>query len=516
MITRNLSITQRPLKINVPERILPIYTELESYFLELLNDEQARVIIMSLNYTAHRGNYWREARDKLRPWTDNWTIHNKAWHSYIIFENVRRVASSLHESQAIWDTYQSYGQLTPEYWNTLHAKHIYPTRAQVLPIIKSPTRPELPRKAVFILDYSISEKQFYHAEDHSQLIKISKTEWMTYDLLLPLSIRESATSGISRPRFTRRPDGELEGAISYDCVIPDAPGDNEMGIDIGKINLYCATIRDTNGKLLTFLPSRRLSNLVQKIDLLRGLLAHHYEIINKFKKSGRDNTLREYRREVEVRRISKKTSRLMKYAEELAADEIAKLCVEHKVGTVHLESLSWLGTRGGKWDHSKFQSIIKDRLELDGVRVLKVNAAYSSTRNPVTREVGRKSGRDIVWSDGSRLDRDVTSSINLACEKSKIKTKSLSKRDLGKFTPKRPRVHDSRAKRRAVLRERVLAASASNHNSKHGAVVVVSWPSVTRVGCSRLSWFSYYRGTSETNNRYSSLLPSSSTKSNTN
>ena len=43
-----------------------------------------------------------------------------------------------------------------------------------------------------------------------------------------------------------------------------------------------------------------------------------------------------------------------------------------------------------------------------------VNAAYSSTQNPVTGELGREVGRGVRFEAGLEVDRDVLAALNLA------------------------------------------------------------------------------------------------------
>ena len=53
--------------------------------------------------SQHRGNVWRELRDNLKWRIKDWTIHNKTWHSYILFENIRRELQSKQEAIIIWN-----------------------------------------------------------------------------------------------------------------------------------------------------------------------------------------------------------------------------------------------------------------------------------------------------------------------------------------------------------------------------------------------------------------------------
>ena len=97
-----------------------------------------------------------------------------------------------------------------------------------------------------------------------------------------------------------------------------------------------------------------------------------------------------------------------------AAVSIVSYAVGHGVRELHVESLSWLDSTGGYWDHARFQGYLREECEEYGLVLVVVNAAYSSTQNPVTGELGREVGRGVRFEDGLEVDCDVLAALNLA------------------------------------------------------------------------------------------------------
>ena len=80
--------------------------------------------------------------------------------------------------------------------------------------------------------------------------------------------------------------------------------------------------------------------------------------------------------------------------------EIVELCQKHGCSTLFMENLSWLESQGGKWNHSAQQNAIELHCAQRGIATYKVNAKNTSKEHPVTGELGKELGRNIVWSTG--------------------------------------------------------------------------------------------------------------------
>ena len=134
---------------------------------------------------------------------------------------------------------------------------------------------------------------------------------------------------------------------------------------------------------------------------------------------------------------------------------------------------------------------IFDRADRAGLRVETVNPAHSSDEHPVTHERGVHVGRDVVFEDGSRVDRDRLAGVNLACR---------SKRGGRVVTPTLPKGHST--PRRVKLRKRdyhaiIKEVKKNLGNQDRTASIVVARP---RVPLSSGAWglASYGEATSST------------------
>lgn len=101
------------------------------------------------------------------------------------FENIRRELESKQESIIIWnELVKNDFNINEELFNSLHKLNIYPTRNRIANIKRSNSMPELARSAVFSLDYTISEKQFFRMKTNNICeIKVGKKDWIEYEII---------------------------------------------------------------------------------------------------------------------------------------------------------------------------------------------------------------------------------------------------------------------------------------------------------------------------------------------
>ena len=102
--------------------------------------------------------------------------------------------------------------------------------------------------------------------------------------------------------------------------------------------------------------------------------------------------------------ISKKITQIKDAINSEISAEVVELCKKHNCSSLFMEDLSWLGSIGGKWNHSEQQSAIIKACSQESIEVYKVNAKNTSTAHPLTSEIGRLIGRDIIWSNGDIMD----------------------------------------------------------------------------------------------------------------
>ena len=126
--------------------------------------------------------------------------------------------------------------------------------------------------------------------------------------------------------------------------------------------------------------------------------------------------------------ITNKITNTKDYQAKLLSSEIVKLALEQKCKTIHIEDLSWLNSKGGKWNHSQIHSKIIEKASMYGIKVKRVSAFNTSKEHPITKEIGVVKDRIVEFTTG-KIDRDLLAAINIAIRSTNIKLKkSLSKR----------------------------------------------------------------------------------------
>lgn len=269
-------------------------------------------------------------------------------------------------------------------------------------------------------------------------IRTVSGEWITFDILLPARIDKRATGRVAKPRFTRvDPGGRLVSLVSYEIQPGGTPdsADGILGVDLGVVKPFSASAVYPNGRVSREqVASRRLSTMARK---LKSLQTEKSRIWAKHEAARRLGAREPAGRLACYEGARNRITRLKHEAAVQASREVVEAAVRLGCGEVHVENLTWLDSRGGKWDHSAVQSEIFDRAQRAGLRVETVNPAHSSDEHPVTHEHGVHSGRDVVFKDGSRVDRDRLAGVNLACRTRRggsVVTPTLPK---GRSTPRR-------------------------------------------------------------------------------
>lgn len=431
-------IEYRTFNISMPEPLIPIYDFLQKELNSILSDNTCRNKLNKIDLTKHRGNIWRNMRDIFKVRLESWSINNKTWYSYILYENLRRELQSKEENVIVWDEYTlNNKRIDSTLFANLISKHkIYATRGRVNSIVSAGVKPELAKEAVFQLDYTISEKQMFRVNKYCTClfeIKVgpSSKDWIGYYIQIPDTARETLTGKIAKSRFMKRKsDGKYIGICSYEVEIKENKKTNRvLGIDIGKVNPYSGIVIE-DGFIVSsqLLPSNKLYNLTNKLNVLKKEKDLLYEKNKRFEKYNIE-TLKNLRREEHYKNIRHKISNLTTYIANQIAFEVVALAEEHRCSEIHVENLFWLKSTAGKWNHSEILKKIEKVARLKGIKLVKVNAHNSSKEHPITGEVGKASNRDIVFLNSKYIDRDLLGAINLALrnknKKQKRKLKEL-------------------------------------------------------------------------------------------
>ena len=419
--------------INMPSELIPIYDFLQNELNFILSNNETRTLLNKIDLSKLRGDVWRDMRDSLKFRIKDWPLHNKTWHSYILFENIRRELESKRESIIIWnELVKNDFNINEELFDSLHKLNLYPTRNRIANIKRSNSLPELARSAVFDLDYTISEKQFFRMKTNNICeIKVGKKDWIEYEIIFPSSIDERFTGIIAKPRFIKRKrDGQYIGICSYEYKVGDYDlEDKILGIDIGKIKLFSSVIVDRKGNFSNeFINTKRSQETEYKINRLYENKQILYDKIKSYEDLRLTNQPKYELWKNLYLSITNKVTNTKDYQAKLLSNEIVQLALEQKCKTIHIEDLSWLNSQGGKWNHSQIHSKIIEKATMYGIEVKKVSAFNTSKEHPITKEIGIVNGRTIEFTTG-KIDRDLLAALNIAIRSTNIRLKkSLPKK----------------------------------------------------------------------------------------
>ena len=419
--------------INMPTELIPIYDFLQNELNFILSNDETRAILNNIDLSKLRGDIWRDLRDNLKFRIKDWPLHNKTWHSYILFENIRREIQSKQEAIIIWnELVKNDFNINEELFNSLHKLNIYPTRSRIDNIKRINSLTELARNALFNLDYTISENQFFRMKTNNICeIKVGKKDWIEYEIIFPNNIDSRFTGEIAKPRFIKRKrDGKYIGICSYIYEVGDYElEDKILGIDIGKIKLFSSVVMSKKGEFSEeFINTKRSQETECKINRLYENKQILYDKIKAYENL-RLTSLPKYEIWKNLySNITKKNTNVKDYQAKLLSREIVKLALEQKCKTIHIEDLSWLNSQGGKWNHSQIHSKIIEKAFMYGIKVEKVSAFNTSKEHPITKEIGVIQDRTVEFTTG-KIDRDLLAAINIAIRSTNIKLrKSLPKK----------------------------------------------------------------------------------------
>ena len=419
--------------INMPDELKPIYDFLQNELNFILSNDETRAILDNIDLSKLRGDIWLDLRDNLKFRIKDWPLHNKTWHSYILFENLRRELKSKQEAIAIWnELVKNDFNINEELFNSLHKLNIWTTRSRISNIKRSNSVPELARNAVFNLDYTVSSKQFFRMKNANICeIKVGKKDWIEYEIVFPSSIDARFTGIVAKPRFIKRKrDGKYIGICSYQYEVGDYElEDKILGIDIGKIKLFSSVVVDKKGNFSDeFINTKQSQETEYKINRLYENKQILFNKIKAYEDLRLDNQSKYESWKNLYSNITNKITNTKDYQAKLLSSEIVKLALEQKCKTIHIENLSWLNSQGGKWNHSQIHSKIIEKASMYGIKVKKVSAFNTSKEHPITKEIGTIQGRTVEFTTG-KIDRDLLASINIALRSTNIKLKkSLPKK----------------------------------------------------------------------------------------
>lgn len=226
--------------------------------------------------------------------------------------------------------------------------------------------------------------------------------------------------------------------FTVEYMVPDITPIKVMGVDLGKIEPFVATVIDDslNWHSAPFFATDRIKDLGHKYDDLMSRVAHLKDKENRCRASNhlaKADTLAQHQCG-----IRDKARRVKDEAMHQIGHEIAETAYRMNAEVV-MENLFWLGSRGGKWNFREIQDAITNSCARKGVPVSFVSAR--DTSNTCTRcgSLVKHTGRDnVCTSCGFRINRDVAASREIALRGADVRLReSLRQRRPGVLVPHR-------------------------------------------------------------------------------
>lgn len=448
MKIKNKDIVFRIYKTKGPDLLLPLYNILQGELNRILSTPTYVEALSKIEFkyknekgeehSKLNGMLWSEIHEIIGD-----SLKGKvpdAWYIRILYHNIISLLKSRQEQIKIYEILKANQyKIDSTLRDKLAQEKLYPTNAYLEILAAAKDMPVLPKRKTFILDFSVSDKQMFRVGKNSNAYEIKihnkkevkaynlETGWISFEMYLPTYIRENFTGKTAKPQFYWDHNKD-EFICAIPCEIKKLPNEyeNVMGVDLGKIKVYSATVvRKDDSISDEYVPTEELQNLMNKLKRMNQHIKSVYEKRKRSSKYG-NFTERQARRKLDYKRSKNKRTKLQLAIARLVAVEIVNIAIKEQCKEIHLENLSWIKSSGGKWNFAQMQAGIEEVAELFSIKVVKVNAKNSSKTNPVTLEIGTVSKREVTFKNGQKVDRDQLAGLNLALrEPKKVKQRKI-------------------------------------------------------------------------------------------
>ena len=431
----------RMYKTKGPDLLLPLYNILQGELDRILSTPTYVEALSKIElkykdengeeHSKLNGTLWREIHEII-----GGSLIGKApnaWYIRILYHNIISLLKSRQEQIKIYEILKlNQYKIDSTLRDKLVQEKLYPTNSYLEILAGAKDIPALPKRKTFILDFSVSDKQMFRVGKNSNIYEIKihskkevkdynlETGWISFEMYLPMYIRESFTGKTAKPQFYWD-HNKNEFVCAIPCEIKKLPNEykNVMGVDLGKIKVYSATVLRKDGSISDeYVPTEELRNLVDKLKRINRHIKSVYEKRKRSSKYG-NYTERQARRELDYKRSRNKRTKLQFAIARLVAVEVINIAIKEQCKEIHLENLAWVKSSVSKWNFAQVQDCIEEVAELFSIKVVKVSAKNSSKTNPITLEVGKISNRDVIFNNGQKVDRDQLAGLNLALRESK-------------------------------------------------------------------------------------------------
>ena len=444
----------RMYKTKGSEKLLPIYNKLQKELNLILSNKFYKEELMKIDFTyidekgKERTKLPGTIRDEIIGIIGKRLVGEvpDSWYVRILIHNIISLLKSRKEQVEIYELLKAnVYKIDSELKKKLTEKKLYPSRPYLETLAEAKSIPTLPDKKVFILDFSASDKQMFRIGKNGRSWKVKiyskeekekynlESQWIEIETYLPIYIREGFNGEATKPQFYID-RGEDRFVCAIPCKIETIPNDykNIMGVDIGRIKPYSATVIRKDGSISDeYIPTEELMEMSKKLDRLKTHIDSVYKKYSRSKKYG-NFTKRQKMRNIDYKEGRRKRTNLQYQIARLIAVEVVNIAIKEECKEIHIENLKWLKNKAGKWNFSAIQQCIEEVAELYDIKVVKVSSKNSSKEHPVTGEIGKVNDREVRFSTGQVIDRDQLAGLNLALRKPKgeeaRKIKQLNKR----------------------------------------------------------------------------------------
>ena len=470
----------RMYKTRGSEKLLPIYNKLQKELNLILSNKfyKEELIKIDLKYIDDKG----KERNKLSS-----TIRDEiigiigkrlvgevpdSWYVRILIHNIISLLKSRKEQVEIYELLKGNGyKIDSELKKKLTEKKLSASRPYLETLAEAKSIPTLPDKKVFILDFSAADKQMFRLGKNGRSWEVKiyskeekekynlESQWIEIETYLPIYIREGFKGEAAKPQFYID-RGEDRFVCAIPCKIETIPNEYEniMGVDIGRIKPYSATvIRKDRSISEEYIPTEELMKMSEKLDRLETHIENVYGKYSRSKKYG-NRTNRQIMRGIDYKEGRRKRTNLKYQIARLIAVEVVNVAIQEECKEIHIEYLAWVKNKAGKWNFSAIQKCIEEVAELYDIKVVKVSAKNSSKEHPVTGEIGKVNDREVRFSTGQVIDRDQLAGLNLALRRPKEearKIKQLNKRKVKKITRLSRRANFKRIKNTTISDKKI-------------------------------------------------------------
>ena len=323
------------------------------------------------------------------------------------------------------------------------------------------------------LDYSATDSSMIKQEIKGDKVILElrcvRKEPFKITYQIPTHILEKySITKISKPVITINNNELYLRYTVYTEVLP-RPGENILGVDLGKIKPFSATAINNEGYYSQeLICSKELERIKTKIDRIQN---HKNNVYNKIDRKQKLKPTRKLKvLETEYKRLRNKSTVLKDHLAWITSRDITTHAISNNCGIIHVEDLSWLGSKGGKWQHSETQQKLEHVAACNGITLEKVDSYNTSWEFPEEYETNTapKASFDsktrLLTSPktGKKVDKDRAAGIAIACRPRKSRKRGERERNRKRMiqpkkcrdkhytTPKRPKNRPKRKFRGGV------------------------------------------------------------------